>query len=53
MKKRIVYIVGDLSYPNGMSRVLSQKVNYLAEHTDYELFFVLTENASKPQYYEL
>lgn len=53
MGKRIVYIVGDLSYPNGMSRVLSQKVNYLAEHTDFELYVVLTENASKPLYYEL
>lgn len=53
MGKRIVYIVGDLSYPNGMSRVLSQKVNYLAEHTDFELYVVLTENASMPHYYEL
>lgn len=53
MSKRIVYIVGDLSYPNGMSRVLSQKVNYLAEHTDYELYVVLTEQADKPWYYQL
>ena len=53
MSKRIVYIVGDLSYPNGMSRVLSQKVNYLAEHTDYELYVVLTEQANKPWYYQL
>lgn len=53
MSKRIVYIVGDLSYPNGMSRVLSQKVNYLAEHTDYELFVILTENDSMPHYYPL
>lgn len=51
--KKIVYIVGDLSYPNGMSRVLSQKVNYLATHTDYELYVVLTEKASKPWYYQL
>lgn len=53
MNKRIVYIVGDLSYPNGMSRVLSQKVNYLAEKTDCKLYVVLTENASMPHYYEL
>lgn len=53
MGKRIVYIVGDLSYPNGMSRVLSQKVNYLAEHTDYEMYVVLTENASISHYYKL
>jgi len=53
MNKRIVYIVGDLSYPNGMSRVLSQKVNYLAEHTDFELWVVLTEKASVQLYYQL
>lgn len=53
MSKRIVYIVGDLSYPNGMSRVLSQKVNFLAQHTDYELYVVLTEHADKPWYYQL
>ena len=53
MSKRIVYIVGDLSYPNGMSKVLSQKVNYLADHTDYEMYVVLTENASMPHYYAL
>ena len=53
MSKRIVYIVGDLSYPNGMSRVLSQKVNYLAEHTDYELYVVLTEQDNKPWFYQL
>lgn len=53
MSKRIVYIVGDLSYPNGMSRVLSQKVNYLAEKTDCKIYVVLTENASMPHYYQL
>lgn len=53
MKKKIVYVVGDLSYPNGMSRVLSQKVNWLAEHTDYELYVVLTEKANMPWYYQL
>lgn len=53
MSKRIVYLVGDLSYPNGMSRVLSQKVNYLAENTNFELYVVLTEKASSPWYYEL
>lgn len=53
MGKRIVYIVGDLSYPNGMSRVLSQKVNYLAEHTDFKIYVVLTEKATMPHYFEL
>lgn len=51
--KKIVYIVGDLSYPNGMSRVLSQKVNYLARHTGWQLYVVLTEGKDKPFYYPL
>jgi glycosyltransferase involved in cell wall biosynthesis len=50
---KIVYVMGDLTYPNGMSRVISQKVNYLAEHTDYEVHAVLTENAGMPFYFPL
>ncbi len=53
MGKKIVYVMGDLTYPNGMSRVLSQKVNYLAEHTDFEIYAVLTENAGQPFYFPL
>lgn len=53
MGKKIVYIVGDLSYPNGMSQVLSQKVNYLARHTDYDLHIILTEKADKPWFYAM
>lgn len=53
MNQRIVYIVGDLSYPNGMSQVLSQKVNYLADYSPYEVFVVLTEKACAPHYYPL
>ena len=32
---KIVYVVGGLLAPNGMSSVLSAKINYWAEHTDY------------------
>ena len=53
MRRKIVYVMGDLTYPNGMSRVLSQKVNYLAEHTDFEIYAVLTENAGQPFYFPL
>ncbi len=53
MKKRIVYVVGGLLSPNGMSQVLSQKINYLAEHTDYELYMILTEKAGVPWYYNI
>lgn len=48
---KIVYTVGGLLSPNGMSAVLSSKINYLAEHTDYDLYMVLTEKAGVPWYY--
>ncbi|WP_455671796.1 glycosyltransferase family 4 protein [Phocaeicola sp.] len=53
MKGKIVYIIGGLTKPNGMAQVLSQKVNYLAENTDYEIYVVLTEEAGTPWYYKL
>ncbi len=50
---RIVYVVGGLLAPNGMSSVLSAKINYLAEHTDYELYMILTEKAGQDWYYKI
>ena len=50
---RIVYVVGGLLAPNGMSSVLSAKINYLAEHTDYELYMILTERAGQEWYYHI
>ena len=51
--KKIVYIVGGLYQPSGMGQVLSCKVNYLAEHTDWQLYVVLTERPDLPFYYKL
>ena len=51
--KKIVYFVGGLLSPNGMGTILSQKINYLAEHTDYELYMILTEKAGSPWYFEI
>lgn len=53
MSKKIVYFVGGLLSPNGMGTILSQKINYLAEHTDYDLYMVLTEKAGVPWYYDI
>ena len=53
MNKKIVYFVGGLLSPNGMGTILSQKINYLAEHTDYDLYMVLTEKAGAPWYYDI
>jgi len=50
---KIVYVVGGLLAPNGMSSVLSAKINYLAEHTDYELYMILTEKAGQAWYYNI
>ena len=51
--KRIVYIVGGLHQPGGMGQVLSCKINYLAEHTDWQLYVVLTERPDLPFFYKL
>ena len=53
MKKKIVYIVGGLLHPDGMSQVLSQKINYLAEHTNFEMYMILTEKKGMKWYYEM
>ena len=53
MGKKIVYLLGSNYYPNGMSQVISQKINYLAQYTNYELYAVLIEGKDKPMYYEL
>lgn len=46
--KKIVYVVGGLSHIDGMSQVLSQKINYLAKNTDYDIHVILTENTGEP-----
>jgi len=53
MAKRILYIYGGLYSPNGMSAIISQKINYLAEHTDNEMYVVLTEHPELPWFYQL
>lgn len=52
-KHKIVYIAGGNYAANGMSRVLSTKINYLAEYTDYEVYMVLTERPDLPLYYPI
>lgn len=53
MNKKILYVLGGNSSANGMSAVISQKMNYLAAHTDYELTALLTESLDCPMYYPL
>ena len=51
--KKMVYIIGGLYQPSGMGQVLSCKVNYLAEHTDWQIYVVLTERPDLPFFYKL
>lgn len=51
--KKIAYFVGGLLSPNGMGAILSQKINYLAEHTNYDLYMILTEKAGAPWFYDI
>lgn len=51
--KKIVYIVGGIYQPSGMGQVMSCKVNYLAEHTDWQIYVVLTERPDLPFFYKL
>ena len=53
MGKKILYIFGGLYAPNGMSSIISEKINYLAEHTDNQMFLVLTERPNAQHYYKL
>ncbi len=53
MGKKILYIYGGLYAANGMSAIISQKVNYLAEHTENKIYIILTEHPEKPQFYKL
>ena len=50
---KIVYIIGGIHSANGMSDVMTRKVNWLARHTDAELYVVLTERPDLKPFYEL
>ncbi len=50
---KVVYVLGGNYAPNGMSSVLTQKINWLTEHTDFQLYAVLTERPDLPMYYQL
>ena len=52
-RKRILYVYGGLYIPNGMNTIISQKINYLADNTDYEIYVSLTERPELPHYYKL
>ena len=51
--KKIVYVVGGMLNPTGMGAILSNKINWLAEHTDNEIHMILTEKPDIPWCYDI
>ena len=53
MAKKIVYCTPSLYIAGGVERVLTTKVNWLAEHTDWDVTIILTDGKGKAPYYPL
>lgn len=47
MPKKIVYIVNSLYQDDYMSQLIGNKINWLAEHSDYDIYLLLTEEEKK------
>ena len=52
-KKKILYVLGGNYVASGMPAVITQKMNFLAENTDYELTALMTEAPNAPMFYPL
>lgn len=52
-KLKLAYIVPGIFYPSGMERVLTAKVNYFANHFDYEIHIFVTDGKGIAPYYPL
>lgn len=50
---KITYVIEKLSGIGGMERILTDKMNYLAEHTSHEVVLLLLWKDEKPTAYEL
>ncbi|MBO5058162.1 MAG: glycosyltransferase family 4 protein [Prevotella sp.] len=50
---KIVYCTPSLYIPGGVERVLTTKVNYLADVAKYDIYIILTDGEGKEPYYEL
>lgn len=50
---KIVYVVGGLVTINGMSTILSAKINYLAGTSKFEVYMILTEKSNHPWCYNI
>ncbi len=50
---KIAYCTPSLYIPGGVERVLTTKVNYLAEVAGYDIYIILTDGMGKDPYYKL
>ena len=50
---RILYIQDRMKNKAGMERILTAKINYLAQHTDHHLFLLTYEQSGAPLAFEL
>lgn len=53
MKLKIAYCTPSLYIPGGVERVLTTKVNYLADVAGYDIYIILTDGMEKEPYYTL
>lgn len=52
-KRKVLYCVPSLYLPGGIERVITTKMNYLAEEVGYDVYVVLTDGLGKEPYYKL
>lgn len=50
---KIVFLTETLSKQDNLLRIFCQKINWLAENSEYEVYLALTEKNKKPARYEL
>lgn len=50
---KIAYCTPSLYIPGGVERILTTKVNYLADMSGYDIYIILTDGKGKEPYYKL
>lgn len=50
---RIAYCIPSLDHSGGMERVLTTKANYLADHLNYDINIIITDDKGKKPYFPL
>lgn len=53
MSRKIAYCTPSLYIAGGVERVLTTKVNWLVENTDWEVYIILTDGKGKDPYYPI